>query len=154
MAPRITFFFLYLLMFQDLMLPRRVMLGWVCGFFRLWGSQRCSVTSWGYIPRWQPTGFATLTTVPGVIRYKGAKIQVSQAYRPRTGRSQFFHSQRRTYLELSVCQETFCMLIFDLQNLFGQQGDRRPVHRNKIVCKTQRKEGLLFPPEDGVGKVW
>lgn len=79
---------------------------------RLWGSQRCSVTWQGYIPRWQLT-VTTLTTVPGVIRYKGAKIQV---VRPGPGLEEvrFFHSLKRTYLELSVCQETFCMLIFDL----------------------------------------
>lgn len=34
--------------------------------------------------------FTTLTTVPGVIRYKGAKIQVSKIRGPRKERDPFF----------------------------------------------------------------
>lgn len=48
--------------------------------------------------------FTTLTTVPGVIRYKGAKIQVSQACGPRKGGNPFFNLFKKHLLGALLCQ--------------------------------------------------
>lgn len=48
--------------------------------------------------------FTTLTTVPGVIRYKGAKIQVSQASGHKLKEIHSFIHVKSTYWKLSVWQ--------------------------------------------------
>lgn len=71
--------------------PRQLVLEWISGFSPL-GKSTLFINLAGIYSDVAPCNFATLTTVLGVIRYKGAKIQlldlpsISEGAKDRKGR--------------------------------------------------------------------